>query len=336
MKLLHLTALLVVVQNTKGAHLTTSTTSENDPSIASTYSSSHFSLRRLKRQSNCTPDQYLFEGVKCCNKCRAGTYEKKSCSHTSPSECHPCGEQEYTDSVNRLSECLPCNQCQEGNGQEVEIECRATSNTKCRCMKNYFCKTPEKCDRCFPCKECNTNTEEIVRICTRTNDTVCKAKGKQNYLWLIVLVPILVLVPLLYWKRKSLPCNKKKSFDTKESVAFIGSNSPKPEEPAVPDIDLTEDILQFIAGEIEPRAYHQLGIHLGLGEPKLQQLEADYRDDTKRQGYSILYSWLQSHGKKGAFPKLIEALRRESCAYAADKIMDVLINRKENDVTVLE
>ncbi|XP_072883482.1 tumor necrosis factor receptor superfamily member 6 [Hemitrygon akajei] len=339
MKPLYLTVLLLVLQNTKGAHLTTSTASERDSSITNTYSSSHFNLRRLKRQSGCPSDQYPLGSGRCCNKCKPGTHWREHCSNTSDTQCVPCGDQGYTDTKNSLDSCLRCKQCQKENGQEVETNCTKTSNTKCHCMSNHFCKTPEKCVMCFPCKQCNTTTEVVVQNCTKTNDTVCKAKGKGSHPGLIalVLIPIAAILFLLYWKMKGLPCNKKKqSFDMKEFSPFIESNNPKPEEPVVPDFDLTEETLQRIAREIEPKSYHQLGIRLGLGETKLQQLEADYRDDIMRQGYYVLYSWLQSHGKKGAFPKLIDALRKEGYSYTADKIMEELKNREENDVTVLE
>ncbi|XP_059803463.1 tumor necrosis factor receptor superfamily member 6-like isoform X2 [Hypanus sabinus] len=339
MKPLYLTVLLLVLQSTKRAHLTTSTASERDSSIAYTYSSSHFILRRLKRQSGCRPDQYPLDSGKCCKKCEPGTHLRERCNNTYDTQCVPCEGQGYIDSVNLLDSCFRCQPCQEGKGQEVETNCTKTSNTKCRCMSNHFCKTPEKCEMCLPCKQCDTTTEVVVQSCTKTNDTVCKAKGKGSHpgLFALVLIPIVVIAVLLYWKIKGLPCKrKKKSVDNKEFPPFIESNNPKPEEPVVPDIDLTEEILQRIAGEIEPKSYHQLGIRLGLGETKLQQLETDYRDNIMRQGYYVLYSWLQSHGKKGAFPKLIDALRKEGSSYTADKIMEALKNREENDVTELE
>ncbi|XP_067909367.1 uncharacterized protein [Heterodontus francisci] len=87
------------------------------------------------------------------------------------------------------------------------------------------------------------------------------------------------------------------------------------------DLELSEEHLHLIVEEIEPRIYHELGIKLGHTEPKLQQIEADHRDDIKRQGYDILYYWLQGNGKKGAFPALIDTLRKAGYITTTENIM---------------
>ncbi|XP_051883683.1 tumor necrosis factor receptor superfamily member 6-like [Pristis pectinata] len=342
MKPLHLAVLLLVLQNIKGVYLSTSMEShvtQNESSITSTFSSSQLGFRRLKRQSNCEPEQYMSDdSTQCCSKCPPGTRLRESCTKTSNSSCVDCGNEEYTDVNNSLHYCLRCSRCQEGNGQEVEAKCNKTHNTKCHCMKNFFCKTPGKCNMCLPCKECNAEIEETVHSCTETNNTVCKAKEKdQRLVALVVLIPIAMFVAgILYCKKESLPCNRKpKSNGIKEWVPFIDSSQPKPEEPVVPDIKLSEETLQLIVEEIVPKTYHQLGIHLGLTEPKLQELEANYHDDVNRQGYYILYYWLQGYGKKGAFPKLIDVLRKAGFVCAAENIIKKLNYAEENTTEII-
>ncbi|XP_059508919.1 tumor necrosis factor receptor superfamily member 6-like [Stegostoma tigrinum] len=98
------------------------------------------------------------------------------------------------------------------------------------------------------------------------------------------------------------------------------------------DIELTEEHLQLMAMEIEPRMYHELGISLGHSEPKVQQIRADYHDDIKQQGYQILYSWFQAHGKKGAFPALINTFWRMGYVTTAENIMEKIIPKDEATV----
>ncbi|XP_069755498.1 tumor necrosis factor receptor superfamily member 6-like [Narcine bancroftii] len=312
--------LLLALQNVKGADLSTSLTW------------SHQGFRRFKRQGQCGPDQYRSEvSTQCCDKCPAGFYLKKSCSNTSESSCDPCESNSYTDAKNALNSCLRCKACQEGNGQTIESKCTANQNARCRCMEHYFCET-EQCKKCLQCKVCKEETEEIAHPCTATSDTVCKEKKSKQSLIALVILPIVALVifGILYWKRKSLPCKRKlKSNNYKEEIRLMEIKTSRPEEPVVPDIELSEKMLESIVKEIEPKNYHQLGLQLGLTEPKLQEIEADFHNAKNRQGYYILYSWLQNEGIKGAFPKLIRVLRKAGYVAAAENILKNLNTTNE-------
>ncbi|XP_041065540.1 tumor necrosis factor receptor superfamily member 6-like isoform X1 [Carcharodon carcharias] len=282
-------------------------------------------MQRFRRQSKCLPNQYSPDDPSlslCCDKCAAGTYLSADCTNDQGRKCEPCLHDTYTDAMHHLRNCHRCKQCQKESGEETKTSCTATHNTECTCTKDFFCPTPG-CKRCQSCKVCNADTEEIAEPCTSTNDTVCVAKG--NKLWIIgVVTPLVAIIVcgILFFKRKHLPCTKKPNGE--ENVPFKPINDNKqPQE--VPDIELSEEHLYLIVTEIEPKKFHNIGIKLGLGEPKLQQIEADYHDDVNRQGYEILSSWLQGHGKKGAFPELIDTLKKAKYIVNAENIMKKII-----------
>ncbi|XP_078269266.1 tumor necrosis factor receptor superfamily member 6-like [Rhinoraja longicauda] len=330
-----LTLLVVVVlylPNLRGAHPSRPTeynVAQKESSMNNTFGASLTGLRRLKRQNNCGPQEYWEEASnKCCPRCPAGRYLKKTCSKTETSVCRECEPNTFTESENILYSCDRCKSCQKGNGHETDENCTTTHDTKCRCRSNFFCETPGPCNRCSSCKECAADTEEVVRACTSVNNTVCRPKteGNGSYLGWLALIPIIMIgVLVLYWTRKSLPCKRKpENKNLGEQVPLNAVNGQNSEEPVVPEVDLSDGQLQMIADEIEPRSYHQLGLSLGLTEPKLQQIEADYRDDKSRQGFTILYEWYQSNGKRGALPKLIGVLRNLGWVRPAENILQKL------------
>ncbi|XP_032890365.1 tumor necrosis factor receptor superfamily member 6 [Amblyraja radiata] len=328
------------VRGTRPSSLTEKKVALMDSSTISTFGLSQPGFKRLKRQSDCGPKEYWSEhSTLCCATCRAGQYVKKSCSKTESSTCQACQPSKtFTDIENGLSDCRACKTCQENNGLKTEENCTTTRDTKCSCREKFYCdKSP--CSRCSNCKVCKEPNEEIAHVCTRTNDTVCRArtKGNNRHLGWLVLIPIIMIVVgvFLYRKRKSFPC-KRKPQKSPEQVSFIGKKEAKPEEPDVPDVELSDGDMHMIADEIEPRQYHQLGISLGLTEPKLQQIEADYRDDKSRQGFAILYEWLKGNGKRGALPKLIGILRSLGWMLAADNIVTKLSSTEEIGVEIPE
>ncbi|XP_055503247.1 tumor necrosis factor receptor superfamily member 6-like [Leucoraja erinacea] len=329
------------VRGTRPSSLTEKNVALMDSSTISTFGLSQPGFKRLKRQINCGLKEYWSaDSTRCCAKCLAGQYVKKSCSETENSTCQECEQTKtYTEFENGVTACHACKACQEDNGQKIEENCTTTSNTKCSCRENFFCDT-SPCKRCSLCKICDEPNEEIAHACTPTNDTVCRARTKEDnsHLGLLTIIPIMmigVVGVLLYCKRKSLPCNRK-TEEHLEQVAIIAYKEVKPEEQDVPDVELSDGDMHDIADEIEPRHYHQLGISLGLTEPKLQQIEADYRDDKSRQGFAILYEWLQSNGKRGALPKLIGILRNLGWMLAADNILTKLTSTKEISVEIPE
>ncbi|XP_048464855.1 tumor necrosis factor receptor superfamily member 6-like isoform X2 [Rhincodon typus] len=273
--------------------------------------------RRFRRNDNC-PD---FSSSNC-NKCKPGTY-LLSCS----CNCEQCKDGEFTDAENLLDKCERCTQCQEHDGKKMKTNCTTTNDTVCSCLENFFSSTDEH--QCYKCAQCNAETEEVEQPCTETQNTVCRKKGGQSVPVAAVVIPIILvlvaIVAILYKKKKYLRC--KKTSGDKPSNWINGKEQTKP--PEVPDIELTEEHLQLMVMEIEPRMYHELGISLGHSEPKVQQIRADYHDDIKQQGYQILYAWFQAHGKKGAFPELINTFWRMGYVTTAENIMEKIIPKSE-------
>ncbi|GCB62195.1 hypothetical protein scyTo_0013038 [Scyliorhinus torazame] len=244
----------------------------------------------------------------------------KDCNENEKIQCVVCPDNTFTADENRLQKCLRCIQCQEESGHKIKNNCTKIKNTECTCRKNFFCSTSETCQQCHSCKECDVDTEEIANPCTERNDTVCVKKGKKQWVTAVVISVILVAAVaggiILYCKRNSLPCTKK----------------PGGFQLVVQDIPLSAEDLNLIVMEIEPRKFHAIGLRLGLGEPKVQQIESDYHDDINRQGYEILSAWLQGHGNAGAFPRLIDILRQAKCVVAAENIIRK-INPTAEDTT---
>ncbi|XP_072333703.1 tumor necrosis factor receptor superfamily member 6-like [Scyliorhinus torazame] len=306
--------------------------------------------QRIRREVVCMPGQ---------NKCGAGTYLQKDCNENEKIQCVVCPDNTFTADENRLQKCLRCIQCQEESGHKIKNNCTKIKNTECTCRKNFFCSTSETCQQCHSCKECDVDTEEIANPCTERNDTVCVKKGKKQWVTAVVISVILVAAVaggiILYCKRNSLPCTKKPGgFQLVPSKPKDGDKKPQEVQGTVHhqtqsvhvtflmipfcthfrlfDIPLSAEDLNLIVMEIEPRKFHAIGLRLGLGEPKVQQIESDYHDDINRQGYEILSAWLQGHGNAGAFPRLIDILRQAKCVVAAENIIRK-INPTAEDTT---
>uniref|UniRef100_UPI00398EC529 tumor necrosis factor receptor superfamily member 6-like isoform X2 n=1 Tax=Pristiophorus japonicus TaxID=55135 RepID=UPI00398EC529 len=342
MKAVSLMVLALPLLNVVGTHQSTSVKNNADqngiPNIKimdPVYTGSR--KQRFRREINCEPGQFRTDDLKrCCKKCEAGNFLAEVCTDNQKTICKPCPKGEFSDAEHSLSECHRCRQCQEQNGQEKKTSCNATHNTKCTCMKNFFCPTNENCEHCNRCKKCNEETEMMTQPCTETTQTICTEKESKSWVaGVVVSVAVIVLaaiVGVILYRKKSLTCQRISSLfcsdkgnpndGVAEQSELIPVNSQaKAQVSDVPDFNLSEEHLHLIVEEIEPKIYHKLGIKLGLTEPKLQQIEADHRDDTKRQGYAILYSWFQGHGKQGAFPHLIGVLRNIEYITTAENIM---------------
>lgn len=84
-----------------------------------------------------------------CTQCPPGTYMAAHCTPSTPTQCVPCGENQFTELWNYLPRCLFCsNVCYED--QEVEKECSATSNRVCRCKGGFYWSS----GFCFRHSEC--------------------------------------------------------------------------------------------------------------------------------------------------------------------------------------
>ncbi|GCC25969.1 hypothetical protein chiPu_0004383 [Chiloscyllium punctatum] len=222
--------------------------------------------------------------------------------------CVECREGEFTDSENHLPECRRCLQCQANDGKKTKTNCTITHDTVCSCLENFYSTTNG--NECRKCAECNAETDEVEQPCTETQDTVCRKKVHSSVNPAAIVIPIFLVLGAIAGIVGYL-CIKKKYCR---------------------HIVLTEEHLQMIVMEVEPKIYHQLGISLGQTEPMLQQIRADYHDNIKQQGYHILYSWLQAHGKKGAFPALINTFRKLGYVTTAENIVEKLIPKQEGTI----
>ncbi|XP_060099263.1 tumor necrosis factor receptor superfamily member 11B [Heteronotia binoei] len=103
-----------------------------------------------------------------CDQCPAGTYVKKPCTATSPTECAPCPEGHYEDDWNFDDECYYCSEfCRE---LQFEVQkCTSTQKRICQCVEGrYFeleyCARHTKCPPGFG----------VVEKGTPWADTVCE------------------------------------------------------------------------------------------------------------------------------------------------------------------
>ncbi|KAK2844323.1 hypothetical protein Q5P01_010982 [Channa striata] len=103
-----------------------------------------------------------------CNKCSPGTHLTAHCTATTPTQCAPCKDDQFTGLWNYLPRCLYCsNFCTEN--QEVEKECSPVNNRVCRCKEGYYGAE----DFCVRHAECGPGYGVQVRG-TRQTDTVCE------------------------------------------------------------------------------------------------------------------------------------------------------------------
>ncbi|XP_043568353.1 tumor necrosis factor receptor superfamily member 6-like isoform X2 [Chiloscyllium plagiosum] len=276
--------------------------------------------RRFRRGDSCPPGS-----PSNCSKCKAGTYLLHCTCN-----CVECREGEFTDSENHLPECRRCLQCQEHDGKKTKTNCTTTHDTVCSCLENFFSTTNG--NECRKCAECNAETDEVEQPCTETQDTVCRKKVGTSVHPAAIVIPIFLVLGVIagivgYLCMKKKYCRRNKPPSSQ--ILEVKNGKEMSEQLEVPDIVLTEEHLQMIVMEVEPKIYHQLGISLGQTEPMLQQIRADYHDNIKQQGYHILYSWLQAHGKKGAFPTLINTFRKLGYVTTAENIVEKLIPKQE-------
>uniref|UniRef100_A0A4W3K4A1 Tumor necrosis factor receptor superfamily member 6 n=1 Tax=Callorhinchus milii TaxID=7868 RepID=A0A4W3K4A1_CALMI len=261
-------------------------------------------------ESGCGKDEYKHEDW-CCIKCDLGTHLVQDCEKGGDTKCDGCKSGEFMDEKNHLTECRRCTNCDSSEGKEITTNCSRTHNTECKCKENSY----ELNKHCLNCKSCNDETEEIVQECSAMNDTVCRIKAKNNSstgMVAAVVVGIIVLVGVglvVYWYKKR--CNKMTLFP-------------------LTDIDLTSEQLMDMGELIEPKQYHKIGLKLGLTEATLQQIATDYQNNSKEQGYRILLQWMEMHGKRRAFPDLIDTLRGAELKNIAENIIQKIVgNRTE-------
>lgn len=113
-----------------------------------------------------------------CTKCAPGEHMVAHCTPSTPTECAPCGENQFTELWNYLPRCLYCSNLCDDN-QEVEKECSATSDTVCRC-KNGFYWSAGFCFRHSECKPGLGVTTKGIFLRTFQDDGLSEDRACKN------------------------------------------------------------------------------------------------------------------------------------------------------------
>ncbi|XP_063347615.1 tumor necrosis factor receptor superfamily member 6 [Pelmatolapia mariae] len=269
---------------------------------------------RIRRET-CVDGTYN----KICCKCPVGQRVTKHCTNESDTECKICESDTYNSVPSDLETCQPCTSCAQPNANlEVEEECTAGRNAKCRCKKDHFCSS-ESCTICHPCKKCDIGG--IKRACTANSDTVCNENGGGNLSGgaiagiVIVVLIIAGAISALIWKKRS---KQKKENENRE-------NDKKDDTPLLPDVDIIPH-LPDIAKELGWRDARNLALRTGINVAAIESYEMDYRNDAEERTLQLLLKWAQKEGKQ-ASKKLIENLEEMNQKKKADQIRDILLKR---------
>ena len=62
--------------------------------------------------------------------------------------------------------------------------------------------------------------------------------------------------------------------------------------------------------------------HLGIPDPKIDELDTTYSQDTREAFYQMLDCWRQSIGERATFNALIEALEKDDLKLVADIVRE--------------
>ncbi|XP_062832261.1 tumor necrosis factor receptor superfamily member 6 isoform X2 [Anolis carolinensis] len=176
-----------------------------------------FAVKRISKRDGiiCQLNmQYQFNtttGVICCSSCNPGSVAINiGCTKTYPiTKCKNCIEgKEYMDKFNHKTKCLRCNDCDKEHGLEVETNCTAKQNVKCKCRPGFFCNSPP-CQHCDPCDTCEEGT--VLEKCTETQNTKCQRREHVPwYKWALpILFVILVAVPVIFIICKRMRNNRR-------------------------------------------------------------------------------------------------------------------------------
>ncbi|XP_030060685.1 tumor necrosis factor receptor superfamily member 6 [Microcaecilia unicolor] len=278
-------------------------TSESHDALLTKNTSRQAGLKRriFKRNIECPQDEY-FAGSHCCKMCHKGTYLNSSCveAHGEP-DCQPCIRgKEYMDHPNHLIRCERCSSCDHGQGLEVFENCTEVQNTKCQCMKSYFCNSTAECHRhCQPCDKCENGVEHE---CTPTHNTVCKVKEGRNLGWIavpVILIVIILGVICIYRNKHSI---------TEDTSRHRNDTNPEEVELLPDDVDL-QPHLSEISEKFKKEEMLKFVRKNGFREPEIDAILNNNQNQEEEQKFKLLERWYQSHGKTGAYRTLISNLR---------------------------
>nr|XP_060624744.1 tumor necrosis factor receptor superfamily member 6 [Anolis sagrei ordinatus] len=280
----------------------------------------HFAVKRISKRDSTTCQnnvQYSFNtstGVICCSSCYPGFVAKNiGCTKTDPiTKCKSCTEgKEYMDKMNHKTKCLRCNDCDREHGLEVETNCTAVKNVKCKCRPDFFCNSPP-CQHCDPCDTCENGA--VLEKCTETQNTKCQRK--ENVPWYMWGIPIMIVIPiavavLIYfiYKRRN----------NSGEYTIPPGDEENEMELMYPDMDLTPWIPD-IAEEMKLEEVMQFVRKLRVSSIRIDAVINNNNNDVTEQKIKLLECWYQETGIKGAFKTLITTLNRLGFCAIADRI----------------
>ncbi|XP_003224413.3 tumor necrosis factor receptor superfamily member 6 isoform X1 [Anolis carolinensis] len=279
-----------------------------------------FAVKRISKRDGiiCQLNmQYQFNtttGVICCSSCNPGSVAINiGCTKTYPiTKCKNCIEgKEYMDKFNHKTKCLRCNDCDKEHGLEVETNCTAKQNVKCKCRPGFFCNSPP-CQHCDPCDTCEEGT--VLEKCTETQNTKCQRREHVPwYKWALpILFVILVAVPVIFIICKRMRNNRR-------TYRIPPGDKNNETEPMYPDIDLTPCIPD-IAEEMKLEQVMKFVRKLGVSPVCIDAVKNNNNNDVTEQKIKLLECWYQETGRKGAFKTLITTLDKLDLRATADKI----------------
>ncbi|XP_029465691.1 tumor necrosis factor receptor superfamily member 6 [Rhinatrema bivittatum] len=296
-------------------------------SIQSTYESHDASVARVSiRQSN-LKRKIAKRCDNCLVDCPKGKYKKSDCSNATGEDCCVSCERgkEYMDKPNQLTHCIRCDTCDHGQGLEVLENCTEDQNTKCQCMKDYYCNSSALCSaHCDPCAKCDNGIE---RECTSTSNTICRREGRTRYIYWIIQLSILFvgigigIAIWVYYKEK-----RKKKRSTMDDTPRC-TEDPKAAET---ELLLPEDIdIEPYLSEIAQKVMNLTDIlsfvrKSGMKEPEIETILHNHQNNEGEQKFQFLYKWYQNHGKKGAYRTLISRLKELQLNKVVDDILGIV------------
>ncbi|XP_039857614.1 tumor necrosis factor receptor superfamily member 6 isoform X2 [Simochromis diagramma] len=264
---------------------------------------------RIRREPECLDGTYNFTNWSCCN-CPVGQRVIEHCTNVNKrnGKCEVCERDTYNSEPSDRETCHRCTSCAQANANlEVEEECTAGRDTKCRCKEDHFCSS-ESCTICHPCKKCGIGG--VKEACTANSDAVCNGDGGAIAGIIIVLLVFPGAVVGIIWIMK----RKQKKEDEKSKEKLIRRLSDVDIVPHLPDI----------ARELEWKNARTVALRTGISVVTTESYEMEYRNDAEERTLQLLFKWVEKEGKQ-ASKKLIENLVDMKQKKKAKQIRDILL-----------